>query len=108
MVRLLKEAIQRRGVNGASVADLLFLLQVLSTGFSGCRYDLLQLVGGQVDLPRTSGKALTRLSFTASVQDFEVGMVAMVNDTVGTMMSCGYRDQSCEIGMIIGKVIRDV
>ncbi|XP_071392583.1 hexokinase-2-like isoform X2 [Centroberyx affinis] len=26
----------------------------------------------------------------------------MVNDTVGTMMSCGYRDQSCEIGMIIG------
>lgn len=32
----------------------------------------------------------------------------MVNDTVGTMMSCGYRDQSCEIGMIIGKVIGDV
>ncbi|XP_034745900.1 hexokinase-4-like [Etheostoma cragini] len=26
----------------------------------------------------------------------------MVNDTVGTMMSCGYKDQSCEIGMIIG------
>lgn len=34
--------------------------------------------------------------------DFEIGTVAMVNDTVGTMMSCGYRDQSCEIGMIIG------
>ncbi|XP_077597356.1 hexokinase-2-like [Stigmatopora nigra] len=34
--------------------------------------------------------------------DYEVGSVAMVNDTVGTMMSCGYRDQSCEIGMIIG------
>lgn len=27
----------------------------------------------------------------------------MVNDTVGTMMSCGYKDQSCEIGMIIGE-----
>ena len=27
----------------------------------------------------------------------------MVNDTVGTMMNCGYQDQSCEIGMIIGK-----
>lgn len=48
---------------------------------------------------------LTRLSFTASVQDFEIGTVAMVNDTVGTMMSCGYRDQSCEIGMIIGNLI---
>ncbi|XP_074528069.1 hexokinase-2-like [Halichoeres trimaculatus] len=34
--------------------------------------------------------------------DFDIGSVAMVNDTVGTMMSCGYRDQNCEIGMIIG------
>jgi len=37
-----------------------------------------------------------------SSQDYDIGSVAMVNDTVGTMMSCGYRDQSCEIGMIIG------
>lgn len=34
--------------------------------------------------------------------DYDIGSVAMVNDTVGTMMSCGYRDQNCEIGMIIG------
>ncbi|XP_057676780.1 hexokinase-1-like isoform X2 [Corythoichthys intestinalis] len=34
--------------------------------------------------------------------DYDVGSIAMVNDTVGTMMSCGYKDQSCEIGMIIG------
>ncbi|KAK5615210.1 hypothetical protein CRENBAI_004378 [Crenichthys baileyi] len=34
--------------------------------------------------------------------DYDIGSVAMVNDTVGTMMSCGYRDRSCEIGMIIG------
>lgn len=39
----------------------------------------------------------------ASLQDYNIGSVAMVNDTVGTMMSCGYKDQSCEIGMIIGK-----
>lgn len=38
------------------------------------------------------------------VQDYEIGMVAMVNDTVGTMMNCGYKNQSCEIGMIIGNV----
>uniref|UniRef100_A0A3B5LFU9 Phosphotransferase n=1 Tax=Xiphophorus couchianus TaxID=32473 RepID=A0A3B5LFU9_9TELE len=34
--------------------------------------------------------------------DYDISSVAMVNDTVGTMMSCGYRDQTCEIGMIIG------
>ncbi|XP_054611511.1 hexokinase-2-like [Dunckerocampus dactyliophorus] len=34
--------------------------------------------------------------------DYDIGSIAMVNDTVGTMMSCGYKDQSCEIGMIIG------
>lgn len=34
--------------------------------------------------------------------DYDIGSVAMVNDTVGTMMSCGYKDQSCEIGMIVG------
>ncbi|XP_030649136.1 hexokinase-2-like [Chanos chanos] len=34
--------------------------------------------------------------------DYDIGSVAMVNDTVGTMMSCGYRDQRCEIGMIVG------
>ncbi|XP_066572535.1 hexokinase-2 [Amia ocellicauda] len=34
--------------------------------------------------------------------DYDIQSVAMVNDTVGTMMSCGYRDQSCEIGLIIG------
>lgn len=34
-----------------------------------------------------------------------VGMqvVALVNDTVGTMMSCGYDDPKCEIGLIVGK-----
>lgn len=39
---------------------------------------------------------------SSSLQDYHIGSVAMVNDTVGTMMSCGYKDQSCEIGMIIG------
>ncbi|NXE05134.1 HXK2 protein, partial [Lophotis ruficrista] len=29
-------------------------------------------------------------------------VVAVVNDTVGTMMSCGYDDPKCEIGLIVG------
>ncbi|NXF12746.1 HXK3 protein, partial [Smithornis capensis] len=31
-----------------------------------------------------------------------VEVVALVNDTVGTMMSCGYDDPKCEIGLIVG------
>ncbi|XP_078285140.1 hexokinase-2 isoform X2 [Rhinoraja longicauda] len=34
--------------------------------------------------------------------DFNIDVVAVVNDTVGTMMSCGYEDHNCEIGLIIG------
>ncbi|XP_053893321.1 hexokinase-3 isoform X2 [Malaclemys terrapin pileata] len=29
-------------------------------------------------------------------------VVAIVNDTVGTMMSCGYDDLNCEVGLIVG------
>lgn len=32
-------------------------------------------------------------------------VVAMVNDTVATMISCYYEDRSCEVGMIVGKNI---
>ncbi|KAG7484729.1 hypothetical protein MATL_G00052910 [Megalops atlanticus] len=31
-----------------------------------------------------------------------ISSIDMVNDTVGTMMSCAFQDQSCEIGMIVG------
>ncbi|XP_056350419.1 hexokinase HKDC1-like isoform X1 [Oenanthe melanoleuca] len=35
-------------------------------------------------------------------QDIDVDVLALVNDTVGTMMTCGYDDQHCEVGLIIG------
>ncbi|CAK6446000.1 unnamed protein product [Pipistrellus nathusii] len=35
-------------------------------------------------------------------QAMELNVVAIVNDTVGTMMSCGYEDPRCEIGLIVG------
>ncbi|KAM4676489.1 hexokinase-4 [Discoglossus pictus] len=34
--------------------------------------------------------------------DFEMDVVAMVNDTVATMISCYYEDHCCEVGMIVG------
>lgn len=35
-------------------------------------------------------------------QAMELNVVAIVNDTVGTMMSCGYEDPRCEMGLIVG------
>nr|XP_046240510.1 hexokinase HKDC1-like [Scatophagus argus] len=34
--------------------------------------------------------------------DFDLDIVAVVNDTVGTMMSCAYEDPQCEVGLIAG------
>ncbi|XP_061907577.1 hexokinase-2 [Entelurus aequoreus] len=33
---------------------------------------------------------------------FNLTFVAVVNDTVGTMMTCGYEDPKCEVGLIVG------
>lgn len=41
--------------------------------------------------------------FNSVPQDFEMDVVAMVNDTVATMISCYYEDRSCEVGMIVGE-----
>lgn len=43
------------------------------------------------------------LSFPPS-QDFDIDIVAVVNDTVGTMMTCGYDDHNCEVGLIVGEL----
>ncbi|XP_004704430.1 hexokinase-2 [Echinops telfairi] len=52
-------------------------------------------VEGQ-DVVRLIRKAIQRRG------DFDIDIVAVVNDTVGTMMTCGYDDQNCEIGLIVG------
>lgn len=36
------------------------------------------------------------------LQEFDLNFVAVVNDTVGTMMTCGYEDPKCEVGLIVG------
>lgn len=38
-----------------------------------------------------------------SSQDFDTDVMAVINDTVGTMMTCGYDDHLCEIGLIVGE-----
>ena len=38
-------------------------------------------------------------------QEFDLDVVAVVNDTVGTMMTCGYEDPLCEVGLIVGESV---
>jgi len=35
-------------------------------------------------------------------EEFELDVVAIVNDTVGTLMTCAYEEPSCEVGLIAG------
>ncbi|KAF6719619.1 Hexokinase-2 [Oryzias melastigma] len=55
-------------------------------------------------LSGVEGKDVVNLLRTAIKKrgDFDIDVVAVVNDTVGTMMTCGYEDQYCEIGLIVG------
>ncbi|XP_056358121.1 hexokinase-3 [Oenanthe melanoleuca] len=50
------------------------------------------------------GKDVVQLLRDAAKRKQHLGMqvVALVNDTVGTMMACGYDDPKCEIGLIVG------
>lgn len=42
--------------------------------------------------------------FCLSSQEFELDVVAIVNDTVGTMMTCAYEEPTCEVGLIAGEL----
>ncbi|KAM3868064.1 hexokinase-2 isoform 2-T2 [Diretmus argenteus] len=50
------------------------------------------------------GKDVVSLLRTAIKKrgDFDIDIVAVINDTVGTMMTCGYDDHNCELGLIVG------
>ncbi len=83
VVKLLNKAIKKRGVSVIQYfvdciqVDILFrLLMVFPEGFNGVIIHL---------------------------QDYDADIMAVVNDTVGTMMTCGFDDQRCEVGIIIGK-----
>ncbi|XP_075456913.1 hexokinase-2-like isoform X1 [Ascaphus truei] len=50
------------------------------------------------------GEDVVRLLREATIRkgNSDLLVIALVNDTVGTMMSCGYDDPACEIGLIVG------
>ncbi|XP_023373513.1 glucokinase isoform X1 [Otolemur garnettii] len=83
IVGLLRDAIKRRGVR-----EHLCLPR-------GCPGPHHTSTAGISPIPH-------RPTLCASWQDFEMDVVAMVNDTVATMISCYYEDRQCEVGMIVG------
>lgn len=36
------------------------------------------------------------------LQDIDVDVVAVLNDTVGTLMACAFKDNDCQVGVIVG------
>lgn len=42
---------------------------------------------------------LLRLNY---LQDIDIEVVAVLNDTVGTLLACAFKENTCEIGVILG------
>jgi hexokinase len=42
------------------------------------------------------------------LKDVEIAVMAVLNDSTGTLMSCAHKNLDCKIGVIIGKDIRPV
>lgn len=86
IVGLLRDAVKRRGVGGPPTVQR-------STPTT------------PIPTPMSSDWIVFLCCFLCCVvQDFEMDVVAMVNDTVATMISCYYEDRSCEVGMIVGEM----
>ncbi len=80
VVKLLNKAIKKRGVS------------VIQYSVDGIQVDILFRL-----FPEGLNGVIIHL------QDYDADIMAVVNDTVGTMMTCGFDDQRCEVGIIIGK-----
>lgn len=83
MVSLLRKAIKKRGVRN-------------HTGPMGMGW-------GAWGLQRCCDRVRWHSASSPPFQDFDIDIVAVVNDTVGTMMTCGYDDHNCEVGLIVGE-----
>ena len=41
-------------------------------------------------------------------QEIRVDIIAVVNDTVGTMMSCSFDNPNCFVGLIVGNNLKKI
>ncbi|OXB53701.1 hypothetical protein ASZ78_003274 [Callipepla squamata] len=98
VVGLLRDAIKRRGVRhspGPSIVTVCVPTHPI------CRHHPVPTVTTRFPIPHPPSLCASP-SMCPLEQDFEMDVVAMVNDTVATMISCYYEDHRCEVGMIVG------
>lgn len=55
------------------------------------------------DEKQQQGKVAACRTFSISLKEFDLDVVAIVNDTVGTMMTCAYEEPTCQVGLIAGQ-----
>lgn len=60
-------------------------------------------VGQEGQQRQQQQKAAECRTFCISLQEFDLDVVAIVNDTVGTMMTCAYEEPTCQVGLIAGQ-----
>ncbi|KIH66276.1 Hexokinase [Ancylostoma duodenale] len=46
--------------------------------------------------------AFEKIFWIFQLQDIDIDVVAVLNDTVGTLMACAFKENSCQIGIIVG------
>lgn len=42
------------------------------------------------------------------LKDVEIAVMAVLNDSTGTLMSCAHKNLDCKIGVIIGKELLEL
>ena len=47
------------------------------------------------------------ITLSLPLQGMDMEVLAMVNDTVATMMTCGFDDEYCDVGLIIGEYVQN-
>ena len=52
---------------------------------------------------KTGSHFLSCILYLFFFQDMQVNCLAVINDTVGALMSCAHQDRECAIGLILGK-----
>ncbi|VDM50501.1 unnamed protein product [Toxocara canis] len=54
------------------------------------------------DVAQLLREAINRRNASQWYKDVEVDVTAVLNDTVGTMLSCAFKESSCTVGAILG------
>ncbi|PVD30839.1 hypothetical protein C0Q70_10114 [Pomacea canaliculata] len=84
--------------NGTESGEFL----ALDLGGTNFRVLLVSLQGQEVKMESKIFLIPQHIMLGTGVQDLDVKCLAVINDTVGALMSCAHSDRQCAIGLILG------